>query len=114
MEEVDVFTFIGRMVQHILPKGMQRIRYFGLHATAIYQKTRKQLRAILPTDAVQCSETFTVARKQYRQRVNVVFGAWSDQLASVTNKLTDELFAFHIAIFFNLCSWGTSSIAIIR
>jgi hypothetical protein len=69
VEEVDVFTFIGRMVQHILPKGMQRIRYFGLHATAIYQKTRKQLRAILPTDAAQCSETFTVARKQYRQRV---------------------------------------------
>jgi len=23
MEEVDVFTFIGRMVQHILPKGMR-------------------------------------------------------------------------------------------
>ena len=69
MEEVDIFTFIGRMVQHILPKGMQRIRYFGLHATAIYQKTRKQLRAILPTDAAQCNETFTVVRKQYRQRV---------------------------------------------
>jgi hypothetical protein len=69
VEEVDVFTFIGRMVQHILPKGMQRIRYFGLHATVIYQKIRKQLRAILPTDAAECSETFTVARKQYRQRV---------------------------------------------
>ena len=69
VEEVDVFTFIGRMVQHILPKGMQRIRYFGLHATAIYQKTREQLRAILPTDAAECSETFTVVRKQYRQRV---------------------------------------------
>ena len=68
-EEVDVFTFIGRMVQHILPKGMQRIRYFGLHATAVYQKIRKKLRSILPTDAAQCSETFTVNRKGYRQRV---------------------------------------------
>jgi len=27
---VDVMTFIGRMVQHILPKGFQRIRYYGL------------------------------------------------------------------------------------
>jgi RNA binding exosome subunit len=69
MEEVDVFTFIGRMVQHILPKGMQRIRYFGLHATAVYNKIRKKLRAILPSDAAQCRETFTIARKGYRQRV---------------------------------------------
>ena len=47
-------------------------------------------------------------------KVNVVFGTWSERLASVTGKLTDKLFAFHIAILFNLCSWGTSSIAIIR
>jgi hypothetical protein len=69
VEEVDVFTFMGRMVQHILPKGMKRIRYFGLHATAVYQKMRKRLRSILPTDAAQCRETFTVNRKGYRQRV---------------------------------------------
>ena len=69
VEEVDIFTFIGRMVQHILPKGMQRIRYYGLHATAVYNKVRKKLWAILPLDAVQCPETFTVARKAYRQRV---------------------------------------------
>lgn len=68
-EEVDVFSFIGRMVQHILPKGMQRIRYYGLHATAVYQKIRKKLRAILPSDAAQCRETFAIARKDYRQRV---------------------------------------------
>jgi len=69
MEEVEVFTFIGRMVQHILPKGMQRIRYYGLHATAVYQKIRRRLMAILPSDASQCRETFTVGRKGYRQRV---------------------------------------------
>ena len=68
-EEVDVFSFIGRMVQHILPKGMQRIRYYGLHASAVYQKIRKKLRAILPSDAAQCRETFAIARKDYRQRV---------------------------------------------
>lgn len=69
IEEVDIFTFIGRMVQHILPKGMQRIRYYGLHATAVYQKIHKKLRAILPSDAAQCQETFTIARKDYRRRV---------------------------------------------
>jgi hypothetical protein len=26
-ETVDVHTFIGRMVQHALPKGFKRIRY---------------------------------------------------------------------------------------
>jgi hypothetical protein len=69
MEEVDVFQFIGRMVQHILPKGMQRVRYYGLHAAAVYRKIYKKVRAILPTDAAQCQETFTIGRKGYRQRV---------------------------------------------
>ena len=69
MEDIDIFTFIGRMGQHILPKGMQRIRYYGLQATAVYQKIRKKLRAILPADAGQCRETSTIARKNYQQRV---------------------------------------------
>lgn len=69
MEEVEVFQFIGRMVQHILPKGMQRVRYYGLHAAAVYRKVYHKLRAILPTDAVQCKETFAIGRKGYRQRV---------------------------------------------
>jgi hypothetical protein len=69
MEEVDVFRFMGRMVQHILPKGMQRVRYYGLHAAAVYRKIYHKLRAILPIDAAQCKETFTIGRKGYRQRV---------------------------------------------
>jgi hypothetical protein len=68
-EEVDVFRFIGRMVQHILPKGMQRIRYYGLHATAVYEKVRKKVEAILPAEAAQCRETFTIGRNKYRQMV---------------------------------------------
>jgi len=36
--DVDVYTFIGRMVQHILPKGFQRIRYFGLQSTTTFKK----------------------------------------------------------------------------
>jgi hypothetical protein len=68
-EEIDVYTFIGRMVQHILPKGMQRIRYYGLHATAVYEKVRKKIEAIVPADAAQCRETFSIGRKGYRQMV---------------------------------------------
>jgi Putative transposase/Transposase zinc-binding domain len=29
-ERVDVYTFIGRMIQHVLPKGFKRIRYYGV------------------------------------------------------------------------------------
>jgi hypothetical protein len=28
-ETVDVYTFIGRMVQHVFPTGFQRVRYYG-------------------------------------------------------------------------------------
>ena len=34
VETVPVFTFIGRMVQHILVKGFKRVRYYGLQATS--------------------------------------------------------------------------------
>ena len=37
-ECVDVEAFIGRMVQHILPKGFQRVRYYGSQATASFKK----------------------------------------------------------------------------
>ncbi len=37
-ETVDAQVFVGRLVQHILPKGFQRLRYYGLQATAIFKK----------------------------------------------------------------------------
>jgi hypothetical protein len=40
---LPVLRFIGRMVQHVLPKGFQRIRYFGLHSNTRYQSIREQL-----------------------------------------------------------------------
>jgi hypothetical protein len=46
-ETVSRETFIGRMVQHILPKGFQRIRYYGLQATCILKKVRDQLVRVL-------------------------------------------------------------------
>jgi Putative transposase/Transposase zinc-binding domain len=37
-ETIPIETFIGRMVQHILPKGFQRIRYYGLQAIKPFNK----------------------------------------------------------------------------
>jgi len=48
-ERLPVLEFIGRMVQHILPKGFQRIRYYGLHGNVRYKKAREYLAEILPS-----------------------------------------------------------------
>jgi hypothetical protein len=39
-ETVDVDTFIGRMVQHTVPKGFKRIRYYGVQATKTFAKVK--------------------------------------------------------------------------
>jgi hypothetical protein len=49
-ETLPVLQFIKRMVQHILPKGFQRIRYYGLHANVRYRKCRHHIADILPAD----------------------------------------------------------------
>jgi len=43
-ETLPVLKFIGRMVQHILPKGFQRIRYYGLHGNVRYQHRQNHSR----------------------------------------------------------------------
>ncbi len=47
-ETLPALQFIGRMAQHILPKGFQRIRYYGLHGNVRYQKMREYLADIIP------------------------------------------------------------------
>lgn len=37
-EKIDVVKFIGRMVQHILPKGFKRVRYYGLQLPKTFKK----------------------------------------------------------------------------
>jgi hypothetical protein len=68
-ERVGVFTFIGRMVQHILPKGMQRIRYYGLHGTAVYKKVCKKLTCIFKKALRVLKDTFCIKKRTYRERV---------------------------------------------
>jgi DNA-directed RNA polymerase subunit RPC12/RpoP len=47
VEKVDVMTFVGRMVQQILPKGFQRIRYYGLQASRSYKKSKDLIMAAM-------------------------------------------------------------------
>jgi hypothetical protein len=42
-----VDTFIGRMVQHTMPKGFKRIRYAGMQATKIFAKVKVMIQAAL-------------------------------------------------------------------
>ena len=39
-ERVDVYTFIGRMIQHVFPKGFKRICYYGVQATKTFEKVK--------------------------------------------------------------------------
>ena len=45
-ETIDAQLFIGRMVQHILPKGFQRVRYYGLQATSTFKKWYKIIASV--------------------------------------------------------------------
>jgi hypothetical protein len=46
-ETVDVNTFIGRMVQHTVPTGFKRIRYYGVQATKTFAKVKGVIQAAL-------------------------------------------------------------------
>jgi len=75
-ETVSRETFIGRMVQHILPKGFQRIRYYGLQATCILKQVREKVAVALHV-AVQPVLDMLEPPPQprsYRARMQVTLG----------------------------------------
>src|SRR4029450_12235473 len=62
--------FIGRMVQHILPKGFHRIRYYGLHATCNAKKVKEVLTGLMVALGRLIKGTYRItARQTYRERV---------------------------------------------
>jgi hypothetical protein len=74
-ETLPALRFIGRMVQHILPKGFQRIRYYGLHGNVRYQKSREYLEDILPADMPTNPRGYRVLpAKHFVQRFFDCFG----------------------------------------
>lgn len=68
-ETVDVLTFIGRMVQHTMPKGFKRIRYYGVQATKTFAKVKVIIHAALAkVEGVIQGAVKIIARLTYRQR----------------------------------------------
>ncbi len=68
-ETVDVATFIGRMVQHMVPKGFKRIRYYGVQATKTFAKIKVLLHeALAKVEGVVKGAVQIIARLTYRQR----------------------------------------------
>jgi hypothetical protein len=68
-ETVPVDTFIGRMVQHTLPKGFKRIRYYGVQATKTFAKVRVAIQtALAKVEGVVRGAIKIIARLTYQQR----------------------------------------------
>src|SRR2546429_1886755 len=68
-ETVDVDTFIGRMVQHTVPKGFKRIRYYGVQATKTFAKGKVLIHeALSKLEGVVKGAIKIIARLTYRQR----------------------------------------------
>lgn len=68
-EVVDVYTFIGRMIQHILPKGFKRIRYYGVQATKTYEVVKEIVRkALWRVKRIVNGAIKIIGRKSYRER----------------------------------------------
>src|SRR5262249_48304641 len=74
-ETVEVAMFIGRMVQHTVPKGFKRIRYYGVQATKTFAKLQGVIQAALAkVEGIVKGAVQIIPRLTYRQRV--VFQKW--------------------------------------
>ena len=68
-ETVPVQTFLGRMVQHVLPKGFKRIRYYGVQATKTFAKVKAVMQtALAKVEGLVKGAVKIIARLTYRQR----------------------------------------------
>lgn len=75
IETVDVLTFIKRMVQHILPKGFKRIRYYGLQATKTFEKLKSLIGKALRLIGRRVNRSYEIIfMKKYRERYSDFWG----------------------------------------
>jgi hypothetical protein len=75
IEKVDVFTFIGRMVQHILPKWFQRVRYYGLEATKTFKRWGKVIQEGIKRIGRMVKGAYQIVNvKKYRERYKEISG----------------------------------------
>ena len=64
-----MYTFIGRMIQHVLPKGFKRIRYYGVQATKTFEKVKVSIQqALAKVKGVVKGAIKIIAKKNYRER----------------------------------------------
>src|SRR5215510_14767090 len=68
-ETVAVYTFIGRMVQHVFAKGFRRIRYYGVQATKTFATLKRVMQAALAkVQGIVKGAIKIIAPLTYRQR----------------------------------------------
>jgi hypothetical protein len=68
-ETVEVYTFIGRMVQHVFPKGFQRVRYYGVQATKTFATIKRMIQdALAKIQGIVKGAIKIIAAKTYRER----------------------------------------------
>ena len=68
-ERVDVYTCIGRMMQHVFPKGFQRIRDYGVQATKTFEKIKAMIgQALAKVEGIVKGAIKVIAGKSYRDR----------------------------------------------
>jgi hypothetical protein len=68
--------FIGRMVQHILPKGFKRVRYYGLQATCKAKKVAEILKKAVKSvvQGVLGLVSKVTEKLSYRERMKRAYG----------------------------------------
>jgi hypothetical protein len=67
--QVDVYTFMGRMMQHTVPKGFKRIRSYGVQATKTFAKVKVLIHEVLAkVEDVVKGAVKIIARLTSRQR----------------------------------------------
>jgi hypothetical protein len=68
-ETVEVIVFVGRMVQHILPKGFQRVRYYGIQATKSLKVWREKIKNSVKKLKGRIKDVYEIVKKlDYRER----------------------------------------------
>ena len=78
IESSSVMEFMGRMTQQILPKGFQKVKYYGLHHSKTYSKNKEIVIAgmskinviIFPNDQA----VFRIASDSYQSRMKLWTG----------------------------------------
>ncbi len=75
-ETVPVFVFIVRIIQHVMPKGINSIKHYGVQAGSVYMKYRQKfIDFCLRTGKVIKNTAFSILppkyRKTYQQSIGI-------------------------------------------